>query len=132
MAPEPVLRSVDCVTIPVPDLDRGLAFYRDVLGQELLWRDDRAGRAGLRLPRADTEIVLSESLPYEPAWLVGSAEQAAREVTEGGGEVVDGPVELPVGTLVVVRDPFGNRLVLLDLAKGRYVTDADGRVTGVA
>jgi hypothetical protein len=30
-----------------------------------------------------------------------------------------------------VADPFGNVLVLLDLSKGRYITDADGRVTGV-
>jgi hypothetical protein len=32
----------------------------------------------------------------------------------------------------VVADPFGNSLVLLDLSKGRYVTDDTGLVTGVA
>jgi catechol 2,3-dioxygenase-like lactoylglutathione lyase family enzyme len=58
--------ALDCVRVPVPDLDSGLAFYRDRLGQ--------------------------------------------------------------VG---VVADPFGNRLTLLDLSKGRYLTDADGIVTGV-
>ena len=31
----------------------------------------------------------------------------------------------------VVADPFGNRLVLVDLSKGAYTTDADGSVTGV-
>jgi hypothetical protein len=41
-------------------------------------------------------------------------------------------LDIPVGTVVVVHDPFGNRLVLLDLGKGKYVTNADGRVTGVS
>jgi hypothetical protein len=36
-----------------------------------------------------------------------------------------------VGRVAVVADPFGNRLTLLDLSKGRYLTDADGIVTGV-
>jgi hypothetical protein len=33
--------------------------------------------------------------------------------------------------VVVVADAFGNELVLVDLSKGRYVTDADGTVRGV-
>ena len=54
MDPEPVLRMVDAVTVPVPDLDRGLQFYRDDLGHALLWRDDERGQAGLRLPDSAT------------------------------------------------------------------------------
>ena len=50
----PLLRKVDCVQIPVPDLDAGLRFYRDGLGLELKWR--HATQAGLRL--GDTELVL--------------------------------------------------------------------------
>jgi hypothetical protein len=42
------------------------------------------------------------------------------------------PFEIPVGCVAVVSDPFGNALVLVDLSKGRYEVDADGRVTGVA
>ena len=43
-----LFRKVDCHSIPVADLDAALAFYRDGLGHELIWRDDSA--AGLRLP----------------------------------------------------------------------------------
>jgi hypothetical protein len=32
MTAQPLLRSVDAVTVPVPDLDAGLSFYRDRLG----------------------------------------------------------------------------------------------------
>jgi hypothetical protein len=45
--------------------------------------------------------------------------------------VVAAPVDIPVGRAAVVADPFGNELVLLDLSKGRYVTDDAGNVTGV-
>jgi hypothetical protein len=36
-----------------------------------------------------------------------------------------------VGRLAVVADPFDNVLVLIDLSKGRYVTDERGNVTMV-
>ena len=42
------------------------------------------------------------------------------------------PFDIPVGRVAVVADPFGNTLVLLDLSRGRYVTDDAGTVTGVA
>lgn len=134
MAPEGagVLRAVDAVTVTVPDLDAGLRFYRDVLGHDLRWRNDAVGQAGLRVPDAETEIVLTTRHEYAPNWLVDSVELAVRVFRAGGGAVLAEPVDIPVGHLAVVADPFGNVLVLVDLAKGRYTTDADGTVTGVA
>jgi predicted enzyme related to lactoylglutathione lyase len=131
MVPEPLLRRIDAITVPVPDLEEGLRFYGQLLGHELIWRNDDVGQAGLRLPESDTEIVLTRHQPYEPAWLVSSAVDAAGVFVHAGGQIVEGPLDIPVGTVVVVYDPFGNRLVLLDLGKGKYVTNADGRVTGV-
>lgn len=128
----PLLRKVDAVTIPVPDLDRGLRFYRDQLGHVLLWRNDALGQAGLGLPESDTEIVLTSRMGYAPCWLVSSAEQAVAAVQAAGGRVVTEPFDIPVGRAAVVADPFDNLLVLVDLSKGRYTTDQDGSVTGVA
>ena len=122
---------VDAVTLPVPDLDRGLGFYRDRLGHELLWRNDELGQAGLRLPDGETELVLSTRLKCAPNWLVASVDDAVASIVAAGGAVLAGPTEMPVGRLAVVADPFANALVLLDLSKGRYVTDDQGRVTGV-
>jgi predicted enzyme related to lactoylglutathione lyase len=125
-----LLRNVDCVQIPVPDLDRGLTFYRDRLGHELLWRTATA--AGLRLPGGETELVLTAAQPDpEVDFLVGSVESAVAEITAAGGTVVTPPFDIPVGRVAVVADPFGNRLCILDLSKGRYETDADGMVVGV-
>jgi catechol 2,3-dioxygenase-like lactoylglutathione lyase family enzyme len=59
MRAEPLLRKVDAVTIPVPDLDIGLRFYCDQLGHEIRWRNDAPGQVGLGLPGSDSEIVLA-------------------------------------------------------------------------
>jgi predicted enzyme related to lactoylglutathione lyase len=127
----PLLQYVDAVTVPVPDLDRGLAFYRDVLGHQLIWRDEAAGQAGLRTPGSATEIVLTTRLSYEPDWKVASADAVAEVFAANGGRLVAGPMDIPIGRLAVVADPFGNRLVVLDSTKGTYDTDETGTVTGV-
>jgi predicted enzyme related to lactoylglutathione lyase len=129
---EPLLRYVDAVTVPVPDLDRGLAFYRDVLGHQLIWRNEAAGQAGLRTPGSGTEIVLTTRQGYEPDWKVASADAAAEMFGANGGKVIVEPADIPIGRLAVVEDPFGNRLVLLDSTKGTYDTDESGTVTGVS
>jgi len=126
-----VLRGVDAVTVPVPDLDQGLQFYRDQLGQELVWRNDVVGQVGLRLPESQAELVLSTNLEYTVNWLVRSVSEAVETIVEAGGKVILEPTRIPVGHLAVVNDLFGNALVLLDLSAGRYVTDVDGRVLGV-
>ncbi len=127
----PLLQAVDAVTVPVPDLDAGLAFYEGRLGHRLLWRNDEVGQAGLALVNSDTELVLTTSAPYAPTWLVASVDSAVKLVVDAGGRSVHGPTEVPVGRLAVVEDVFGNPLVLLDTSKGRYRTDDTGRVTGV-
>lgn len=127
-----LLRKVDAVAVPVPDLDAGLRFYADELGHPLRWRNDAIGQAGLALADSDTEIVLTTDRRYEPNWLVDSADAAAERFRRAGGTVLAEPFDIPVGRVVVVADPFGNVLVLLDLSKGLYTTDASARVSGVA
>jgi predicted enzyme related to lactoylglutathione lyase len=125
-----LLRNIDCVQLPVPDLDRGLAFYRDRLGHELIWRTGTA--AGLRLPGGEAELVLQtgQSDP-EVDFLVDSVDAAVAEMVAAGGTVLAEPFDIPVGRVAVVADPFGNPLSILDLSKGRYVTAEDGTVIGV-
>jgi predicted enzyme related to lactoylglutathione lyase len=115
-----VLRAVDCITVPVPDLDTGLAFYRDALGQRPLWRNDHVGQAAVALPDGDTELVLTTRSAYAPGWLVTSAERAAETIRRAGGRIITDACDIPVGRLAVAADPFGNDLVLLDLSKGRH------------
>jgi catechol 2,3-dioxygenase-like lactoylglutathione lyase family enzyme len=85
---KPLLQYVDAVTVPVPDLDRRLAFYRDVLGHQLIWRNETTGQAGLRTPRSDTEVALITQQNYEPDWKVASADAAAGVFAANGGRVL--------------------------------------------
>lgn len=128
---EAVLRLVDAVTVRVPTLDDGIAFYCGQLGHRLAWRNESIGQAGLSLPDGESELVLTTRHDYEPNWLVESVEGAVERFTAGGGQVLAAPADIPVGRLAVVQDPFGNALVLLDLSKGTYTTDADGAVVDV-
>ncbi|KRF41386.1 VOC family protein [Terrabacter sp. Soil810] len=120
----PVLRSVDAITIPVPGLDEGLAFYRDRLGHQLLWRNDAVGQAGLALPDSRVEVVLSTRQQMEPNWLVESIDTAVHDLVEAGASVAAEPATIPVGRVAVVIDPFGNPLVLVELTGG-YETATD-------
>ena len=122
-----LLRKVDCVRLYVSDLEAGLAFYRDQLGHELIWRTKTA--VGLRLPETDAEIVLqTEDQRQEIDYLVDSADEAAKMIAETGGKVIVTPFDIQIGRCVVVEDPFGNPLVLLDTSKGSLKTDQDGNV----
>jgi predicted enzyme related to lactoylglutathione lyase len=123
----PVFHKIDCLQIPVPDLEAGLAFYRDQLGHTLIWRTDKA--AGLRLPESDAEIVIQTERPeLEVNITVASADEAAAFIAQIGGRIVVQPFDIPIGRCAVVEDPWANRLVLLDSSKGSLVTDATGRV----
>jgi lactoylglutathione lyase len=124
-----LLRKVDCIRLYVPDLEEGLAFYRDQLGHELIWHTETA--AGLRLPESEAELVIqTEDQRQEVDLLVDSADEAAKFIEQAGGRVIVPPFDIQIGRCVVVEDPWGNPLVLLDTSKGLLKTDAQGNVIG--
>jgi predicted enzyme related to lactoylglutathione lyase len=127
---EPLFEKIDCLQIPVPDLEEGLAFYLDKLGHGLIWRTETA--AGLRMPETDAEIVIQTERPQlEVNLKVESADAAAERIVQAGGKLVAGPFDIQIGRCAVVLDPWGNALVVLDASKGRLVTDDEGNVVGV-
>ena len=126
---KPLIRKVDCLRLYVPDLETGLAFYRERLGQELIWRSATA--AGLRMPDTDAELVLqTEEQRQEIDLLVDSADKATAFFEQAGGKVIVTPFDIQVGRCAVVEDPWGNPLVLLDISKGPLATDSEGNIIG--
>jgi len=121
---------VDAVVVRVPSLEQGLAFYRDALGHELLWR--RPDAAALRMGDSPTELVLMTGIDAETDLVVENLDDATAAVTRAGGTVVLPASEIDVGRVARIRDPFGNDLTLIELSTGRYLTGPDGTVTGVA
>jgi predicted enzyme related to lactoylglutathione lyase len=124
-----LFQKVDSIRVPVPDLESGLAFYRDQLGHHLVWRTERG--AGLRLPGSETELVLvPRDVPLEVNFHVASAESAAERYEKSGGIVVVPPFQTRNGMAVVVQDPFGNVYAMRDDSLGELVTDDEGHILG--
>lgn len=124
---EALVRKVDCVSLPVGDLEGALTFYRDKLGHELIWRSHSA--VGLRIPESEAELVVhTEPRPAAAELKVASVPEAVERFVAAGGSRVSGPFEIQIGQCAVVADPWGNVLVLLDQSKGPLRVDADGNV----
>ena len=121
-----LFRNIDCLMFNVGDLPGALEFYRGKLGLPLVWKTDQG--AGLRM--GVSELVLNQGPPRPPETdiAVDSAPEAARRFVEAGGKIIAAPFDIKIGKCVVVADPWGNQLVLLDTTKGQLKTDAAGNV----
>ncbi len=107
---KPLFQKVDCIRLHVPDLENGLAFYRDRLGHALIWRT--AVAAGLRMPGTEAELVIqTEQGGQEVDLAVQSADEAAQRFLEGGrcvtGPAVRYPDRAMCGGAGSVGEPVG-------------------------
>jgi catechol 2,3-dioxygenase-like lactoylglutathione lyase family enzyme len=123
--------TLEVVVVPVTDVDRAIAFYRDQLGFNLD-HDTHAGDqrfAQLTPPGSGCSIVLSEPPPMTPGSLKGvqlvvaDAHRARAELLERGVDVDEITVidERDGGTLFGFADPDGNGWVAQQI-KGRAET----------
>jgi predicted enzyme related to lactoylglutathione lyase len=127
--PDPLFRKVDCLSLPVGNIDAAIAFY-GALGHQLIWRDGTHA-AGLRLPDTDAEIVVhTGKRPVETYFLVTSVSETIERFTNAGGKLATGPFEIQVGFYAVLHDPWNNPLVIIDMSKGMLETDSEANVIG--
>ncbi|NIQ07131.1 MAG: bleomycin resistance protein [Candidatus Korarchaeota archaeon] len=118
---------VDCIRVPVDNLEEGLKVYRDKLGHKLIWRTEDS--AGLKMGSDSTELVLyTEKNGLEIDFKVNSVEEALDKFVKAGGRVLTEPFEIKVGKCAEVKDPWNNRYILLDLSKGVLKTDLERNV----
>lgn len=115
------------VVFYVRNLERSLAFYRDVVGLELVGRIFRGKAAMLTGGRTHHELLLIEvgNQPGPPAgarvglyhvgWKVGDTLdvlRAARERVRNAGYDIDGESDHTVSQSLYLRDPDGNEIEL--------------------
>ena len=106
----PNLQAIDCVlyTVPEAELDAAKDEFETVLGLDRIW--ERDGQVGYRLEEhADgvAEVVLSTDTDVPDGlvhYLVEDVERAVEYYTEQGYEVVDGPMDIGVGTVATVQN----------------------------
>jgi predicted enzyme related to lactoylglutathione lyase len=109
------LKKIDAIWLPVSDMDRAVAFYRDRLGLEVLehdgdWSEVTAGdqRIGLNSsesPRGDGGAVVAFGVD-------GAIEDAVDELKTAGVEFAGELSEHPWGKIAPFKDSEGNDLQL--------------------
>lgn len=124
-----MFQKIDCIRIEVPDLERAIEYYTQVMGLRLNWKRGTSD-AGLKMIDSETELVLvTEKLDgSETDILVKSADAAAEKFRLSGGSIVVEPFDIPIGRCAVLEDPWKNRFVVLDMTKGKLHVDDDGNV----
>jgi catechol 2,3-dioxygenase-like lactoylglutathione lyase family enzyme len=109
---------LDMLYLPVPDLPKALAFYRDTLGWDEAWREGDT-TASLQMPGTQTQLmldVLVDEVPRPgPIFLVDDV-RAFRREQEGTLSFWLEPTEIPGGHWAGFEDSFGNAMYVLDQA----------------
>ncbi len=125
------LKNVDCVEFYVSDLDDGIKYYCNSLGLKLLWRAETS--VGLGMESDIAEIVLqTDRKKVNVDFKVDSVLDSIKKIINSGGKVIYGPFDIPIGKCAVIQDKWENEYVILDMSKGKYVTDAQRNVIGVS
>lgn len=124
-----LLKCVDYIELYVPDLEEGVNYYSK-LGLKVLWKNDTS--VGMGMEDDSEEILLqNERKKMNVDFKVESVINAVDKIKEIGGEIIYGPFDIPIGKCAVVRDKWSNEYVILDMTKGRYVTDKDGNILDI-
>ena len=122
-----IFKNIDCIELYVTDINEGIQYYCDSMGLKLLWRNE--DMVGLGMENDITEIVLQSQRKQVLVDIkVESVDESIEKIKEAGGTVEYGPFDVPIGRCAVILDKWGNKYVILDMTKGRYVTDEDGNV----
>ena len=118
---------MDFVSVPVTDLERSTAWYRDVLGLEQTgqgqWPEFRLGENAFLYLLDPTNIGQEFQGPHTSAIAlrVPDVHEAQRALEEKGVEFIGDPYDTGVCHMAMLHDPDGNALML----HRRYAPEID-------
>jgi predicted enzyme related to lactoylglutathione lyase len=104
------------------DVDADLAFYRDRLGAEVVWDIEgiETHVAAVRLGEGPL-VLLADHRPAPsvlPIWAVDDLDAAAATLAAAGWTKSLRRVEVPDGPILLLSDPSGNEVGLLEPVRG--------------
>jgi lactoylglutathione lyase len=114
-AVEPLVRGINVVYLYVSDMERSLAFYRDLLGLPLEgggdWQEARLGETRFALHLAHEEVGELSAGTIHVDFEVADIDAAAERLRAAGVEVKE-TMRDQWGAAVEITDPDGYRLYL--------------------
>jgi catechol 2,3-dioxygenase-like lactoylglutathione lyase family enzyme len=124
------LEALDFLYMPSRDVAADLAFYRDILGAEVVFAIEAFGAqvAQVRLSDDEPRLLLADHLAGEAPVLVyrvGDLDAVVAALERRGLEV-EARFGIPHGPCAALRTPGGQRLALYELTR----PGADGRLAG--
>jgi catechol 2,3-dioxygenase-like lactoylglutathione lyase family enzyme len=127
-----LFEGLDFVYMPSRDVARDLAFYRDVLGGELVFAIEAMGTrvAQVRLAERDPSLLLADHLEGESPILVfrvGDFDAALAELETRGAQT-ESRFGIPHGPCATLRTPGGQRLAIYELSRPEADRHLAGRV----
>jgi predicted enzyme related to lactoylglutathione lyase len=126
-----MLRTIDRVVIRVPQLKSAVAYYRDVLGMEVLREELHVATLGTQSNQP--QIVLHDD-PDQPAEAVYFLVDDVREMHERKEELrlsfISPPMRTSRGWRAAVKDPFGTVLQIIDRSEASSSSSEDVRAPG--
>lgn len=130
------IQRIAIVSVPVTDQDRALAFYRDVLGLEVVtdaevapgmrWVQLRGAQPGANFSLTSWGDGSAAGTLRGVILQVPDAHAATGEVRAAGAKVVREDYDTPFGHFVEIEDPDGNGLSLWEPAPGMEISAITG------
>jgi lactoylglutathione lyase len=110
------------VMVVVRDMERSVAFYRDVLGLKLLiqqsnWSQFDAGNILIGLHPEGDEVKVGPTTGISIGIYVDDIDQAVIEIRRRFGKIAVGPRPEPFGRWALVFDPDGYSIQIIEMAR---------------
>lgn len=104
----------------VSDLKEAAQFYEEVLGLKRGWTDTDEKMIGFLFPESNSEIVLHSNTSLKNPdinYQVENVEEFCRYIRKEGYEIELEPMNVRCGKFAILKDPYGNRIPIIDLTK---------------
>lgn len=110
------MKNYDNFFLPADDLDKGKAFYRDILELSVKFEFPDKGMIAFQVGNQEPAVILSARPHTKPTiWFeVDDVASEYRKLQERGVQFFSSPFSIKTGLAAEFEDPFGNRLGIAD------------------